>query len=109
MTAPPDSEGRRPRTGNGALDIAHHDVSRMPRTGDHRQVLVTAIAVAGRPVAGRRSWLVLVLQCPVCREVHAHRAFDAARLFGGEAVRRCPATRARYVLDVTGDARAVAS
>lgn len=103
---PPDNRKRRPRAGSGAL-VGADDTVMVPRLA--AAGVVTAEAIAGPPAPGRRMWLVVVLHCPVCDGLHGHRALDVERLLSGEAVRRCPSTRRRYVLDVRGDTQAVAS
>lgn len=60
--------------------------------------LPNARAYAGPPCPGRGSWAVTVLTCPVCGGMHQHRAFEAARLLAGRAVRRCPTTGKAYRL-----------
>jgi predicted RNA-binding Zn-ribbon protein involved in translation (DUF1610 family) len=58
----------------------------------------TASAIAGPPVGISTQWKVIVLRCPPCGALHIHRCADAAALFAGRIYRRCPVTRARYVL-----------
>lgn len=57
--------------------------------------VVPVSAVTAPPAPGRTRYLLIVLACPHCHLPEVRYA-DAAALFAGEVVRRCPRTRGRY-------------
>lgn len=66
--------------------------------GKDANLHLSARAVAGPPVPGRRLWAISVLTCPHCTAMHQHRAGETALLLAGRVDRACPTTGKRYVL-----------